>query len=256
MKKIQRVVLVSGGFDPVHSGHIKLFESAKKLGEKLVVAVNSDAWLTRKKGRPFMPVLERMNIIQNLYMVDDTIIDYDDSDGSSIDAIRKCKELYPNCQIVFANGGDRTKQNIPEMVFDDVEFVFGIGGEDKANSSSWILEEWKSPKTDRNWGYYRVLHEPNNNVKVKELTVQPGQRLSMQRHKDRSEHWFVAEGTADVYSINRSTDMELLGRFEQFDHIHIDKMQWHQLCNTTDIPLKVIEIQYGNACIEEDIERK
>jgi cytidyltransferase-like protein len=256
MKKIQKIVLVSGGFDPVHSGHIKMFESAKKLGEKLVVAVNSDAWLTRKKGRPFMPVLERMNIIQNLYMVDDTIIDYDDSDGSSIDAIRKCKKLYPNCQIVFANGGDRTKQNIPEMVFDDVEFVFGVGGEDKANSSSWILEEWKSPKTDRNWGYYRVLHEPNSNVKVKELTVQPGQRLSMQRHKDRSEHWFVAEGTADVYTVNRSTDMELLGRFEQFEHIHIDKMQWHQLCNATDIPLKVIEIQYGAACIEEDIERK
>jgi mannose-6-phosphate isomerase-like protein (cupin superfamily) len=78
----------------------------------------------------------------------------------------------------------------------------------------------------------------------------------MQRHKDRAEHWFVSEGTATVYTLDSSTDMDLLGEFETFQHIHIQKHQWHKLCNETDKPLRVIEIQYGKNCVEEDIERK
>ena len=110
-------------------------------------------------------------------------------------------------------------------------------------------------KTQRQWGYYQVLYENGAQVKVKELTVDPGKRLSMQRHADRAEHWFVAEGIATVYTVNQSTDIELIGQFEKFQYIHISKTQWHQLCNETDQPLKVIEIQYGENCIEQDIER-
>lgn len=255
MRKLEKIVVVSGGFDPLHSGHLAMFEAAKKLGDKLVVAVNSDNWLTRKKGRPFMPLQERYKIVQALYMVDDIEIDYDDSDGSSTQALINIKKRYSRAHIIFANGGDRTRDNIPEMVVPGVEFVFGVGGENKANSSSWILQEWKSPKTPRPWGYYRVLHENGREVKLKELTVDPGQRLSMQRHKDRAEHWFVAEGAAEVYTVNRSTDLELQGHYELYDHIHIDRNQWHQLCNTGTTPLKIIEIQYGANCVEEDIER-
>ena len=94
-----------------------------------------------------------------------------------------------------------------------------------------------------------------NDIK-KELTVTPKTCLSMQRHNDRAEHWFIAEGTATVYTIDSSTDMDLLGEFKTFDHIHIAKHQWHKLCNETDNPLRVIEIQYGENCVEEDIERK
>ena len=126
----------------------------------------------------------------------------------------------------------------------------------KANSSSWILEEWKSPKTERPWGYYRVLHEQGKEVKVKELTVNPGKCLSMQRHKDRAEHWFVAEGTATVYTLNASTDVDLYGKFNKFESLHLRKTEWHQLCNESEVPLKIVEIQYGENCIEEDIERK
>jgi mannose-6-phosphate isomerase-like protein (cupin superfamily) len=136
-----------------------------------------------------------------------------------------------------------------------IEFVFGVGGEDKKNSSSWILEEWKAPKTKRQWGYYRVLHEVEG-CKVKELTVDPGKRLSMQRHQDRAEHWFVSEGIASVYTINRSTDHELLGTFNKHQSLHITKTQWHMLSNETDQPLKIVEIQYGERCEEEDIERE
>jgi D-beta-D-heptose 7-phosphate kinase/D-beta-D-heptose 1-phosphate adenosyltransferase len=251
-----KIVVVSGGFDPLHSGHIAMFKSAKALGDRLLVAVNSDAWLIRKKGRAFMPLYERTSIITNLSCVDEIVMGYDDSDGSSTDALRRVKEKYLDDEIIFANGGDRNMFNIPEMAVEGVTFNFGIGGAHKANSSSWILEEWKAPKTERTWGYYRVLKEYGQSVKLKELTVEPGKSLSMQRHEKRAEHWFVAEGTATVYSIDSSTDVELLGVYEQFQHVHINRTQWHQLCNETDNPLKIIEIQYGDDCVETDIERQ
>ena len=254
---MRKIVLVTGGFDPLHSGHIEYFKSAKKLGDLLVVGINSDSWLSRKKGAPFMPDQERNGIVKNLSMVDRTIF-FNDRDGSAKEAIRDLRALYPNDQIIFANGGDRTQENIPEMDIkdDNLVFAFGVGGENKMNSSSWILQEWKAPKTERVWGYYRVLHEQGKDVKVKELTVEPGKCLSMQRHKDRGEHWFVSEGTATVYTLNRSTDVELIGVYTKFDSLHIGKTEWHQLCNETDDPLKIIEIQYGDNCIEDDIERK
>jgi cytidyltransferase-like protein len=254
---MRKIVLVTGGFDPLHSGHIEYFKSAKKLGDLLVVGINSDSWLSRKKGAPFMPEQERNGIVKNLSMVDRTIF-FNDRDGSAKEAIRDLRALYPNDQIVFANGGDRTQENIPEMDIkdDNLVFAFGIGGENKMNSSSWILQEWKTPKTERAWGYYRVLHEQGKDVKVKELTVDPGKCLSMQRHKDRGEHWFVSEGTATVYTLNRSTDVELIGTFNKFENLHISKTEWHQLCNDTESPLKIVEIQYGDNCIEDDIERK
>jgi mannose-6-phosphate isomerase-like protein (cupin superfamily) len=111
-------------------------------------------------------------------------------------------------------------------------------------------------KTTRPWGYYRVLHEISSVVKVKELTVDPFSSLSMQRHKDRAEIWFIAEGRATLYRINKSTDSDLVGHYEQFQTLFISKNSWHQLANETDHPLKIIEIQYGDQCVEEDIERQ
>jgi cytidyltransferase-like protein len=244
-----KVVLVTGGFDPLHSGHIEYFKAAKQLGYILIVGINSDAWLVRKKGRSFMPFSERKFIIENLYQVH-KVIDFDDSDNTAIDAINKVKQLYPKASIIFANGGDRTKDNIPEMVFDDVEFVFGVGGDNKKNSSSWILEEWKSPKTERPWGYYRVLHEVSG-MKVKELTVAPNQSLSMQRHEQRAEYWIVSEGEATVYWDRYSNT-----KITKHNSEVIQKQEWHRLVNETSMPLKLVEIQYGTNCNEDDIERK
>jgi D-beta-D-heptose 7-phosphate kinase/D-beta-D-heptose 1-phosphate adenosyltransferase len=135
-----RIVLVTGGFDPVHSGHISYLNHADHLGDHVVVGLNSDAWLTRKKGRAFMTWRERMIILDNLHMVGE-VIAFDDSDGTACDAIRQVQLKYPTDEIVFANGGDRTQENIPEMVFDNVEFVFGVGG-GKTNSSSQLLKDW------------------------------------------------------------------------------------------------------------------
>jgi D-beta-D-heptose 7-phosphate kinase/D-beta-D-heptose 1-phosphate adenosyltransferase len=252
-----KVVLVTGGFDPVHSGHIAYFKAARTLGDKLIVGLNSDEWLERKKGRAFMPWNERLTIVNNLAMVDETFTFLDD-DNTAKNFIRQVRAHYPEAHLIFANGGDRTADNIPEMDVEDdnISFEFGVGGEDKKNSSSWILTEWKAPKTDRNWGYYRVLHKDGKEVKVKELTVNPGKSLSMQRHRERAEHWFVVEGEASVYTLNRSSDYELVDRYTKHQALHIPKTQWHMLVNETDSPLRIVEIQYGTNCVEEDIERR
>jgi cytidyltransferase-like protein len=253
---MKTIVLVTGGFDPLHSGHIAYFKAAKKLGDILIVGVNSDAWLTRKKGSPFMPYSERAEIVRNIVGVD-FVINFDDNDGSAKNAIQLVRQSYPTDQIIFANGGDRTNDNIPEMdiVDNNLEFAFGIGGFNKANSSSWILQEWKAPKTERPWGYYRVLHEVPG-MKVKELTVNPGKKLSMQRHKLRSEYWIISEGVAVINSqMNSGYSMPAV-TLEKHQEYRVPVTEWHQLTNPTTIPVKVVEIQYGENCIEEDIERQ
>ena len=140
-----RVVIVSGGFDPIHSGHIEHFKEARKLGDILIVGLNSDEWLTRKKGKPFMPIEERMAVIRELRMVD-SAVPFNDDNNSSIDLIKKALVLFDD--VLFANGGDRTQDNIPEIdEFDKdprVQFAFGVGGSHKQNSSSWILKKWNS----------------------------------------------------------------------------------------------------------------
>ena len=254
------VVLVTGGFDPIHSGHIEYFKEAKKLGNILVVGVNSDEWLARKKGQAFMNINERLAIIKALAVVDSAII-FNDSDGTAKDAIRYCLDTYADSDIIFANGGDRTNTNIPEMELSitDIEierlkFVFGIGGEHKMNSSSKILTEWKTPRTERKWGYYRVLHSDGPSLKVKELVVEPGESLSLQKHNLRSEYWIVSHGTATV---NHGTDLDNLNCsiLEKNEEIQILKKEWHQLINNTKEELRIVEIQYGVNCIEEDIIR-
>ena len=136
----EKVSLVTGGFDPIHSGHISYFKRAKDLSNYLVVGVNTEEWLTRKKGQYFQSWKERAEIIRHLDMVD-AVISWDDEDNSACGAIAKCLEIAET--VVFANGGDRGKDNTPEVdKYGDhpcVEFAWGIGGDDKMNSSSWIL---------------------------------------------------------------------------------------------------------------------
>ena len=104
----------------------------------------------------------------------DKVINFDDDKkGSAINALKKVKKLYPNDQIFFANGGDRDISNIPEMSVNGVEFLFSVGGNDKKNSSSWILKTWQYYREERVWGKFYNLFE-DNDVKVKELIITPG----------------------------------------------------------------------------------
>jgi len=143
-QKMANIILVSGGFDPIHSGHIKLINDAYKYGD-VVVLLNSDAWLRNKKGKEFLPFSERKIIMQNIKGVID-VIEFDDSDKTCIDGIQKAKSLFKNNLIKFANGGDRNNNTTPEKDYCDknnIETLFGIGGNNKSNSSSWILKKWK-----------------------------------------------------------------------------------------------------------------
>ena len=152
-----------------------------------------------------MPFDTRVRIVEAIKYVD-WALPFDDSDGSAIKFIEQIQQTYPNDEIIFANGGDRTQENIPEMVCRDVKFEFGVGGDFKANSSSWILDKYAEyvmdaihPVTARVWGEYKVL-EDMKTIKSKLLKVRPGQSLSYQRHSKRNEFWVVWEGVATVIS--------------------------------------------------------
>ena len=249
-----KIIIISGGFDPIHSGHIAYLNAAAKLGDKLIVALNSDNWLINKKGKFFMPFDERKKIIENIKKVDFVIDFEDDNNGSAINALIKVKKMYPNDDIIFANGGDRNKENIPEMSVEGIEFKFSVGGDDKKNSSSWILKEWQYYHEERIWGSFYNLFE-DKDVKVKELIVGPGKGMSFQKHFKRNEIWLVSKGSCVVnYSEDDPNNKKNI-QLNQFDHYLVPVGEWHQITNPFKEKCHLIEIQYGEECIEEDIER-
>ena len=144
MRKQKIYYIVSGGFDPIHEGHIEMIKAASDASDGVIVLVNSDAWLCRKKGKNFQNMKTRKTILENIKGVID-VLEFDDNDNSAGDGIKKVRAKYPDDILVFANGGDRKKDNIPEIQVCEkynVKLVFGVGGDTKANSSSWLLENW------------------------------------------------------------------------------------------------------------------
>ena len=143
---IYTIVLITGGFDPVHSGHISLMKEALEYGDELWVGVNSDNWLTRKKGKPFMSLHERLIVMSSIKYVTKAL-DLFDKDDTANNLIQFVLDTT-NYNVVFANGGDRRKGNTPEyMTFNKnprVDFAWGVGGSEKKNSSSKILDDWKN----------------------------------------------------------------------------------------------------------------
>jgi cytidyltransferase-like protein len=249
-----KIIIVSGGFDPIHSGHIEYFKSARKHGDKLIVALNSDEWLENKKGKFFMPYEEREAIVSSISHVDEVIDFEDDELGSCIKALEKIKNLYPDDDLYFANGGDRNNGNIPEMTVSGINFLFSIGGDDKKNSSSWILKNWQYYHEERLWGSFYNLFEQEQ-VKVKELIVKPGKGMSFQKHFKRHEIWMVSKGSCVVnYSKDDPENKENI-QLNKFDHYLVPLGEWHQITNPFEETCHLIEIQYGEECVEDDIER-
>ena len=136
------IIVLSGGFDPVHKGHLRMFREASWLGHHVIVGLNSDKWLTRKKGKPFMEFEERKEILESIKYINQ-VIPFDDSDGTACDLIEKVDDMYDtDYRIYFANGGDRTTDNVPEMDICKelgVEMLWGVGG-GKIQSSSWLID--------------------------------------------------------------------------------------------------------------------
>ena len=139
-KKI--IVAVSGGMDPIHVGHIRLFREAKKLGDELVVILNNDNWLKKKKGFIFMPQRERREVIEAIEGVDRVVLSKHQKNPSDMSVCGELLEIKPH---IFANGGDRNKSNIPEVDVCrsiDCAMVFNIGKGGKVQSSSRLLKKF------------------------------------------------------------------------------------------------------------------
>ena len=218
------------------------------------MAVNSDAWLIQKKNKFFMPFSERANIISNFDMVDEVIGFEDDDMGSCSNALEKMKVKYPESEILFCNGGDRREDNIPEMQVQGIQFKFGVGGDYKMNSSSTILKDWEFEHEERVWGKFYNLFS-DNRVKLKELIIAPGKGMSFQRHFKRNEIWFVSVGACKVNFSDSSPEEKKVVNLATDDTFHVNVGSWHQIINPFLEPCHIIEIQYGEATDEEDIER-
>jgi len=145
MNKVGRkktVVAVSGGFDPIHPGHVRLFNKAKKLGDALVVILNNDNWLKAKKIVPFMSGKARKEVIEAMRAVDKVILTGHRPNPKDMSVSKELAKLRPN---IFANGGDRKKGNVPENVVCEkygIKMVYNVGHGGKVESSSWLLAKY------------------------------------------------------------------------------------------------------------------
>ncbi len=143
------IVAVSGGFDPVHIGHVRMMREAKKLGDKLIVILNNDNWLKKKKGHAFMSQQERKEILQAIRWVDGVVLTGHKPDSKDMSVCAELKKIKPD---IFANGGDRKFGNIPEVPVCKAigcKMVFNVGHGGKVQSSSWLLEKHKKNQQNK-----------------------------------------------------------------------------------------------------------
>lgn len=246
-------VILSGGFDPCHSGHIAMIKDAtSRVDGGVIICLNSDAWLTRKKGKPFMPFSERKAVMENIKGVI-RVVEFDDSDGTACAGIRQARYIFPHDKLYFGNGGDRkfnTTPSLEQSLCNDlnIECLWALGGDYKMNSSSVILSDWAAQTEQRPWGSF-TTHLTGKGYKVKTLTINPGQRLSLQKHEHRNETWVVASGTAMVeldyepFTVNAE------------EVVIIPKGSVHRIACKGDEPCVILELQAGEMCDENDIIR-
>jgi len=263
MNKSANYVVVSGGFDPLHSGHISLFRGASKFG-KVIAIINNDNFLLRKKNYIFMPIAERLKIVSSNQYIEHAFvsIDQDDTVCSSI------QQLIDNgfCIKYFANGGDReNRSDIPESNIcekNNIELIFEVGG-GKTQSSSKLTQNLFSLMSNKTsisesleikkifqkpWGSYQTVDEEKNFL-LKKLVINPGEEISNQFHHYRHEHWVLVSGKIEVLLNGKQTKMS------PNDYIFIPKSSKHQIINPYKEPAQIIEIQCGEILSENDIVR-
>lgn len=241
-----KTIAVSGGFDPLHLGHLQMFQEARAMGDRLVVILNCDAWLVRKKGYAFMPALQRASIIGALECVDEVYIHESDAD----DVCHALEVVRPD---VFANGGDRKLENTPEVATCaelGIEMAFNVGGGKIESSSELVARAMAHIALTRRivhkpWGAF-MLYAHGENYWIKKLQIKPGGRTSLQVHEGRGEVWMCISGDVTATVGAKET------RMEPFSVIRIGQRTRHRLSSENGGEL--IELGYGD-CREEDIKR-
>ena len=255
---MKKFILISGGFDPVHQGHLNLINDAAKIG-KVIAIVNSDDFLMKKKGYVFMSQDQRFELIKSIKNVHDAFIsiDKDLTVNKTIEKIVSKKEYKIS---YFANGGDRkTVEDVPEKLVCDkhgIELKFQVGG-GKKESSSQLAEnitkkilslDGKQAITKKPWGFYQNFIYGDNYL-LKKIVVEPNEALSYQSHKHRNEHWIVVKGKIEV-KINKKNIV-----LNENDYMFIKKGSKHRMSNNYSDRAIIIEIQTGHILSEDDIHR-
>ena len=244
--------LISGGFDPVHIGHLAMIKDAKRISSKVIVLLNSDDWLIRKKGKPFMIEAQRAQILEEFESIAEVIIQNNDDDDSSNNAIIDFYKSHTNQSICYCNGGDRSQENKireAETCKDlGIDLKFGVGGIHKLESSSNLTKNHLSETENRPWGSFHVIAK-GQGYQIKEITINPGKKQSLQRHKNRSEYWQIISGKGMVYLEDSKF------KLEKNDNIFIPQGDLHRLENIGKDLLTIVEIQIGEKISEDDIER-
>ena len=251
MKKKYDFALVSGGFDPVHVGHLRMFQDAKNLSENVIVLLNNDEWLMKKKGKPFMNEGQRKEILDEFKSISKVIIQTK-SDRSSSRAIEEFVHNNPDKTVCYCNGGDRSNiRNIREADICKklgVTLEFGVGGNTKIESSSQLSKNYLGNVEERPWGNYHIIAK-NKGYQIKEIIVSKGSKLSLQKHSGRSEFWQIVKGESKI------TIEENKHYLKEKEHIYIPKNTIHRIENIGKDELIFIEIQLGENLKEEDIIR-
>jgi cytidyltransferase-like protein len=281
---MKKIAITSMYANPLHPGHIECLELSKELSDELIVIVNSDYQAKLKRGsESFQDEQYRMKLIDSLKSVDRVVlsIDTDSSVCKTLEQVLiELKKRDDVGEIIFTKGGDCFANEIPERTILDtygVKIVDGLGA--KIHSSSSYVKRIENlndteklaktlatvPEKDREqeyievgvrpWGVYYVL-EDKTDFKVKKIIVTPRQRLSLQSHEHRSEHWVVVFGVATV-TIREKGHPDHIGHsiLKQNQSCYVPQGFVHRLANLGEEPLVIVEVQCGKYTGEDDIER-
>ena len=253
----KKYVVISGGFDPIHSGHINLIQNAAELGNLLVI-VNNDNFLRNKKGFIFMNNSERIRVISSIKGVDETFLSIDE-DHTVRESLKYLLKKGFDIKY-FANGGDRNlPEDIPEFKVcrnNNIELIFDVGGSKTQSSSKlanslydqMLLNEDNTNIYEKPWGFYKTFISDGDYL-LKKIFINPNEEISEQSHNFRDEHWIVVAGEVEILAGDKKYTKT------KNQHIFIDKKLRHKITNNHDVPAIIIEIQTGVILSESDIIR-
>lgn len=254
-----RWVAVSGGFDPLHIGHIRMMQAAKRFGNKLVVILNNDNWLKNKKGFAFMPERERKELLLSFPFVDRVVLTNHKPNDPDRSVVRTLRKIKPS---IFANGGDRDTKDARNKTSSlnadqkycqehGIRMVFNVGRGGKVQSSSWMVRGASRPvvRTVRPWGEYYGW-DKGRTWNLKTIYIKPKRRLSLQYHHHREEWWLLVTGDA-IATLHDSSGPRRV-KLKKGEVLRVGKRQVHRLESTRGGV--VVEVAYGDFN-EDDIVR-